>query len=210
MPIIGVVRNFNFESLRNPIQPYVFRFKNDHVLWGYLSVRLSGSNYSSTINAIENKWKEFVPNSPLQYYFVDADFEQMYRQEKQSAQMAVIFSILAIFIASLGLFGLTSFTVEQRTKEIGVRKAMGSSIAGIYVVISREIVVLISISALIAWPLIYYISSNWLEGFYYRINLGVFSFIAGLTIALGIAVLTISFRIMKAARINPAQSLKYE
>jgi putative ABC transport system permease protein len=210
LPIIGVVKNFNFESLRNPIQPYVFRFKNDHVLWGYLSVRLSGSNYSSTINAIENKWKEFVPNSPLQYYFVDADFEQMYRQEKQSAQMAVIFSILAIFIASLGLFGLTSFTVEQRTKEIGVRKAMGSSIAGIYVVISREIVVLISISALIAWPLIYYIASNWLEGFYYRINLGVFSFIAGLTIALGIAVLTISFRIMKAARINPAQSLKYE
>jgi putative ABC transport system permease protein len=210
MPIIGVVKNFNFESLRNPIQPYVFRFKNDYVLWGYVSVRLSGSNYSSTISAIENKWKEFVPNSPLQYYFVDADFEQMYRQEKQSAQMAVIFSILAIFIASLGLFGLTSFTVEQRTKEIGVRKAMGSSIAGIYIVISREIIILISISALIAWPLIYYIASNWLEGFYYRINLGVFSFIAGLTIALGIAVLTISYRIMKAARINPAQSLKYE
>jgi putative ABC transport system permease protein len=210
LPIIGVVRNFNFESLRNPIQPYLFRFKADNVLWGYLTVRLSGKNYSSTISTIENKWKDFVPNNPLQYYFVDADFEQMYKQEKQNAQMAVIFSILAIFIAALGLFGLTSFTVEQRTKEIGVRKAMGSSIAGIYIVISREIIILVSISALIAWPLIYYIAGKWLENFYYRINLGVFSFIAGLTIALGIAVMTISYRIMRAARVNPAQSLKYE
>jgi putative ABC transport system permease protein len=210
LPIIGVVRNFNFESLRNPIQPYLFRFKNDNVLWGYLTIRLSGKNYSGTISAIENKWKDFVPNNPLQYYFVDADFEQMYKQEKQNAQMAVIFSILAIFIAALGLFGLTSFTVEQRTKEIGVRKAMGSSIAGIYVVISREVIILVSISALIAWPLIYYIAARWLENFYYRINLGVFSFIAGLTIALGIAVMTISYRIMRAARVNPAQSLKYE
>jgi putative ABC transport system permease protein len=210
LPVIGVVKNFNFESLRNPIQPYLFRFKADGIFWGYLTVRLSGKNYLSTISSIENKWKDFVPNNPLQYYFVDADFEQMYKQEKQNAQMAVIFSILAIFIAALGLFGLTSFTVEQRTKEIGVRKAMGSSIASIYIVISREVIILVSISALIAWPLIYYIAGKWLENFYYRINLSVFSFIAGLTIALGIAVMTISYRIMRAARVNPAQSLKYE
>jgi len=210
LPIIGVVKNFNFESLRNPIQPYMMRFQNDNQLWGYLTVRLSARNYSGTISAIENKWKEFVPNNPLQYYFVDADFEQMYVQEKQNAQMAVIFSILAIFIAALGLFGLTSFTVEQRTKEIGVRKAMGSSIASIYIVISREVIILVSISALIAWPLIYYIAGKWLENFYYRISLGVFSFIAGLIIVLGIAILTISYRIMAAARVNPAQSLKYE
>ena len=210
IPVIGVVKNFNFESLRNPIQPYIMRFQGNNQLWGYLTVRLSGKNISSTISAIENKWKEFVPNNPLQYYFVDADFEQMYVQEKQNARMAVIFSILAIFIAALGLFGLTSFTVEQRTKEIGVRKAMGSSIAGIYVVISREVIILVSISALIAWPLIYYIGSKWLENFYYKINLGVFSFIAGLAIVLGIAVLTISYRILTAARVNPAHSLKYE
>jgi putative ABC transport system permease protein len=124
--------------------------------------------------------------------------------------MAIIFSALAIFIAALGLFGLTSFTVEQRTKEIGVRKAMGSSVAGIYVAISREVFVLISISALIAWPIIYYISDKWLQNFYYRINPGAFSFVAGLVIALGIALLTISYRIIKAAQVNPAQSLKYE
>jgi putative ABC transport system permease protein len=210
VPVIGVVKNFNFESLRNPIQPYILRFKTDHILWGYLTVRLSGKDIAGTISGIEGKWKEFIPNSPLQYYFIDADFEHMYVQEKQNAQMAVIFSILAIFIASLGLFGLTSFTVEQRTKEIGVRKAMGSTITSIYVVISREVIILVSVSALIAWPLIYYIAIKWLENFYFRINLGVFSFIAGLTIALGIAVMTISYRIMRAARVNPAQSLKYE
>ncbi len=134
----------------------------------------------------------------------------MYRQETQNAKLAVIFAALAIFIASLGLFGLTSFTVEQRTKEIGFRKAMGSSVSGIYLEISKEIIVLVSISALIAWPIIYYFAGRWLENFYYMINLGVFSFIAGFSIALGIAIFTISIRIIKAARINPAQSLKYE
>jgi putative ABC transport system permease protein len=210
LPVIGVVKNFNFESLRNPIQPYMFQFKTDDFLWGYLTVKISPLNYSKTISDIESKWKEYTVNNPLQYYFVDEDFEQMYIQEKQNAQMAVIFSILAIFVASLGLFGLTSFTVEQRTKEIGVRKAMGSSVTGIYIVISKEVIVLVSISALIAWPLIYYFADKWLQNFYFRINLGAFSFAAGLIIALGIAILTISYRILRAARVNPAQSLKYE
>ena len=210
LPVIGVVKNFNYESLRNPIKPYCLKFQNDNMLWGYITVRLTAQNHSKTIIAIENTWKEFVSNNPLQYYFLDADFKEMYKQESQNAQMAVIFSILAIFIASLGLFGLTSFTVEQRTKEIGVRKAMGSSVAGIYVVISREVVILVSVSAIIAWPLVYYWAGKWLQNFYYKINLGFFSLIIGLAIALGIAVLTISYRILRAARVNPAQSLKYE
>lgn len=208
--ITGVVKNFNYQSLRNPIQPYIFQFKRDEILFGYLTVRLSGQNVAQTINEIEKVWKEYLVNDPLQYYFLDDDFKQMYSQEKQNAQMAVIFSILAMFIAGLGLFGLTSFTVEQRTKEIGVRKAMGSSIAGIYYQISKEVFILVTISAVISWPLIYYIAGKWLENFYYRINLGVFSFIAGLSIALGIAILTISYKVIKAARVNPARSLKYE
>jgi putative ABC transport system permease protein len=210
LPVIGVVKNFNFESLRNPVGPYIIKFQNDRMLWGYIAVRLPARNYSAVVNQIENVWKEFVSNTPLQYYFVDEDFNQMYKQEKQNAQMAVIFSILAIFVASLGLFGLTAFTVEQRTKEIGVRKAMGSSIPGIYYVISREVFILVSISALIAWPVIYFIAGKWLENFYYRINPGLLIFLAGMLIALGIALMTISYRIMKAARINPAQSLRYE
>ncbi len=210
LPILGVVKNFNFESLRNPVQPCILKFQNDNMLWGYLTVRIAAANYTKTISSIEARWKEFTANAPLQYYFLDADFEQMYIQEKQNAQMAVIFSVLAIFIAALGLFGLTSFTVEQRTKEIGVRKAMGSSVAGIYIEISKEIIILISISAVIAWPVIYYIAGKWLENFYYRINPGLISFIAGLVVAMGIALLTISYQIMKAASVNPAQSLKYE
>jgi putative ABC transport system permease protein len=210
LQVIGVVKNFNFESLRNPIGPYILKFQNEEMMWGYITVRLNAQSYSSTISAIEDKWKEYIPNNPLQYYFIDEDFEQMYIQEKQNAQMAVIFSILAIFVAALGLFGLTTFTVEQRTKEIGVRKAMGSSVAGIYLVVSREVIVLVTISAVLAWPVVYYWAGKWLENFYYRINLGLFTFVAGLLIALGIAVLTISYRILKAARVNPAQSLKYE
>jgi putative ABC transport system permease protein len=209
-PIIGVVQNFNFQSLRNPIQPYILMLQGEGNYWGYITVRLSPANYQATINAIEEIWKEYSTNAPLQYYFLDADFDKMYSQEKQSAQMAMIFSLLAIFIAALGLFGLTSYTVEQRTKEIGVRKAMGSSIAGIYVEISKEIVLLVSISALIAWPVIYFYAGKWLENFYYKINLSIFSFIAGLVIALSIALITISYRVIKAARVNPAQSLKYE
>ena len=210
IPVIGVVKNFNFESLRNPIGPYILCFQTENFLWGYITVRLSAKNYAQTINEIEKVWKDYAANAPLQYYFMDADFEKMYVQEKQNAKMAVIFSILAIFIAALGLFGLTSFTVEQRTKEIGVRKAMGSTVTGIYVVISREIVILVSISALIACPLIYYVAEKWLQNFYYRITLGIFSFVAGLIVALGIALITISYRILKTAAVNPAQSLKYE
>jgi len=210
LPIVGVVSNFNFESLRNPIQPYMLQLQTDDNIWGYISVRLAPGTYMKTIAGIEKVWKEYASNAPLQYYFLDADFEQMYKQEKQNAKLAVIFAILAIFIATLGLFGLTSYTVEQRTKEIGVRKAMGSSITGIYVEISKEIVILVTVSAVIAWPLIYYYAGKWLQNFYYKINIGMATFIAGLVIALGIALLTISYRVLKAARINPAQSLKYE
>jgi putative ABC transport system permease protein len=210
MPIIGVVRNFNFESLRNPIQPYIFKFQGENRIWGYISVRLQAGSYSRTISEIEKVWKEYAANIPLQYYFLDADFEQMYRQETQNAKLAVIFAILAIFIAALGLFGLTSYTVEQRTREIGVRKAMGSSISGIYVEISREIVILVTVSGLIASPVIYYYAGKWLQNFYYKIDIGIITLVAGLAVALGIALITISYRVIAAARVNPAQSLKYE
>ena len=124
-PIIGVVQNFNFQSLRNPIQPYILRLQGEGNYWGYITVRLSPANYQATINAIEEIWKEYSANAPLQYYFLDADFEKMYSQEKQSAQMAMIFSLLAIFIAALGLFGLTSYTVEQKNKGDRCKKSNG-------------------------------------------------------------------------------------
>lgn len=210
LQVIGVVKNFNFKSLHNQIEPYLFCLRTDAYYGGYISVKLSPQNISGTISSIEKKWKEFTGNKPLSYYFLDKDFEQMYIAEKQNARMAVIFSILAIFIASLGLFGLTSFTVEQRTKEIGVRKAMGSSVTGIYATISKEVIILTFISALIAWPVVYIIAGKWLESFYYKIQLSAFSFIAGLAISLAIAVITISYRILRAANVNAAQSLKHD
>jgi putative ABC transport system permease protein len=210
MPIIGVVKNFHFESLQNEITPYMFRFKNERNNWGYYSVRISPMNTNATIKEIETVWKEFTANDPIQYFFMDQDFSRMYKQEKQSAQLSILFSILAIFIASLGLFGLTSFTVEQRTKEIGVRKALGASIANIFYLISREIMILVSISALIAWPLIYYVARNWLQNYYYRINLRAGDFLIGFAIAITIALITISYRTIRAARVNPVVSLRYE
>jgi putative ABC transport system permease protein len=210
LQVIGVVRNFHFKSLHSQISPYLFRLNTDDYPGSYLSVKLSALDYTKTIRAIETKWKEFTGNKSFNYYFVDDDFERLYVADKQNARISMIFSILAVFIAALGLFGLTSFTIEQRTKEIGVRKAMGSSITGIYFEISKEVIMLVSGSALIAIPLIYIIAAKWLESFYYRINPGIFTFLAGFSIALGVALLTISYRIMRAARVNPAESLKYE
>jgi putative ABC transport system permease protein len=208
--VVGVVKNFHFRSMHDQISPYMFCLKNDDVQDRYLSAKILLRNYSVTINEIRNLWKEFTGNGSLEYYFLDDDFEKMYAVEKQDARISEIFSILAVFIASLGLFGLTSFTVAQRTKEIGVRKAMGSSIGGIYLQISREIIILVIISALLAFPAIYYFGGKWLENFYYKISIGIFSFVLGLLVALGIAILSISFKIIRAARINPVQSLKYE
>lgn len=208
--VLGVMDDFNFESLRNPVNPYIVKVQDNGFLWGYISIRLKPENRTSTLAEIEKIWNNFVPNTPLQYYFIDEDFERMYIQEKQNAQMAVIFSVLAIFIATLGLFGLTSYTVEQRTKEIGVRKAMGCSVTGICFEVSKEIILLVAVSALLAWPLVYLWAGKWLMNFHYRIEPGYLSFLVGLLIALGIALISISFRVLKAARLNPSASLKYE
>lgn len=209
LPIIGVVKNFHFESLRNEISPCLFLFGKDKD-WNCISVKLSEKASGKTIKEIEKVWKEFTANDPMQYSFIDKDFEQMYKEEKQSANLAIIFTVLVIFIASLGLYGLTSFTVEQRTKEMGIRKAMGATVSSLFVLISKEIVLLVSISTLIAWPIVYYISKNWLQNYHYRINLPLFDFFLGFILAITIALITISYRTIKAARINPAESLRYE
>jgi len=210
LPIIGVVNDFDSESLRSEISPNIFKFKSKDNNWGYFSIRLSKGTSVATINEIEKVWKEYTSNDPLQYFFMDKDFEKLYKEEKQSANLAVLFTALAILIASLGLFGLTSFTIEQRTKEMGVRKAMGAKVSTLFFLISKEIVVLISISTLIAWPIIYFVSKSWLQNYHYRIGLPLFDFILGFVVAIVIALITISHRTLKAARVNPAESLRYE
>ena len=210
MPIIGVVNDFHFRSLQNRIEPYIFRFKNDDILWGYFSIRLAKDAPANTLNEIENIWKDFTSNEPMQYFFLDENLKTLYKEEQQNAKLSIVFTILAIIIASLGLFGLTSFTVEQRTKEIGIRKAMGATVGNIFYIISKEIIILVSVSTLIAWPAVFFIARNWLQNYYYKISLNVFDFLIGFIIALVIAVLTITYRTLKTAKLNPSESLRYE
>ncbi len=210
MPVIGVVKDFNFESLQSRINPHVFRFKKEGFNWGYITIKVAPKDMKKTIAGIEGVWKEFTSNDPLNYFFLDKDFVRLYKEERQNAEMAVLFAILAIFIAALGLFGLTSFAVEQRTKEIGIRKTMGASVFSIFFLISKEIIVLVTISTAIAIPVAFYIGNSWLQNYYYRINLGVFDFVIGFGIAIVIALATISYRTIKAATANPVDSLLYE
>ncbi|QGY46657.1 FtsX-like permease family protein [Maribellus comscasis] len=210
MPIIGVCNDFHFESLHNRINPYIMRFKQEGNNWGYITVKFNSDASVNSVKQIEDIWKRFASNNPLQYFFMNDDFSHMYKAERQNAELSVVFAILGIFIAALGLFGLTSFTIEQRTKEVGVRKALGASGISIFYLISKEIIVLVCIATAVAWPLIYWVASNWLHNYYYRINLRVFEFVIGFALAIAIALTTISYKTLKSIQINPANTLRYE
>ena len=210
IPIIGIVKDFIFESQKNQIAPFIFRLKGENDRNGCITVKIASQNYAGTIKRLEDAWHESKADEPIRYRFMDDIMRQLYIKERQNALIAVVSSILAIFVAILGLYGLTSFSVENRTKEIGVRKVMGSSITSICYLISKETLLLIMISALISFPVIYFVAGKWLENFFYRINPGVITFMGGLIITMLIALLTISYRTIKAARTNPARSLRYE
>ncbi len=210
MPIIGVAHNFHHESLRSGIAPYVIKFKQEDMNWGYISIKLSPTASAETLEKIENVWGSFTNNYPLQSFFMDENFERQYREEKQNARLSIVFTIIGIFIATLGLYGLTAFTVTQRTKEIGVRKTFGASIESIWFLVAKEIMVLIIISTAIAWPLIYWVADNWLQNYHYRISLQAGDFLIGFFIAIIIALATISYRTIQTALVNPAESLRYE
>lgn len=208
--IVGIVKDFHIRSLHQAISPYIILPKTEDTQWGYLTVRLSPENMSQTIKNIEEKWKQFADNDPLLYFFMDNEYANMYQEEQRSASLSIGFAILTILIASLGLFGLTSYTTEQRTKEIGIRKAMGSSVSKIVMLIAKETLQLVGIALVISWPVAYYFLSNWLTNYPYRTSIEPFDFIYTLLIIVFIAILTISYQTIKAARKNPAHSLRYE
>lgn len=210
MPVIGVVEDFHHESLRSPISPYLFRFKGERINWGYISIRLAKGKHAETISRIEEKWESFTAGSPISAYYLENDVDRMYREEKQNSRLSVVFAILGIIIAALGLFGLTSFSIAQRTREIGIRKTYGAGIYNIWYLFAREIVILVSIASLIAVPLIWWVADNWLQNYHYRISLGWVEFVFGLLIAVLIALLTISYRTIKTAKASPTTSLRYE
>ncbi len=208
--IIGVVDDFNFESLHSEIGPVILSIFRPNGFGRYLSVRVSTGDITSTIEHIKSKWHNYAGQQAFEYTFFDDDFAQLYAAEETSKNLFTSFSVLAIFIACLGLLGLAAYTSEQRTKEIGIRKTLGASVASILVLLSKEFTKWVLIANLIAWPLAYYMMNNWLQDFHYRIEISWITFIASGVAALMVALVTVSTQALKAAYTNPVESLKYE
>ncbi len=209
MDIIGIINDFHMESLHTKIGPtaVILVGTRPSVL---LSVRVRPGDLSKTLALLEDQWREFTDNQPFEYVFFDDQFDLLYKAEVQAGKVITAFACLAVFVACLGLLGLASFTASQRTKEIGIRKVLGATTSGIVVLLNKDFVIRVLAANLIAWPLAYYTMNRWLENFAYRIRIGIWMFLASAAAALFIALLTVSYQSIKAARNDPVDSLRYE
>jgi putative ABC transport system permease protein len=206
--VVGVVKDFNFQTLRSKVDPAIFTIARDQVR--YLVLRISPKGVSHTLQALQQKWQEFDARHPFEYSFVDENLSKLYQTEMRLGKIFGIFSALAIVIACLGLFGLASFTTEQRTKEIGIRKVLGASVSGIVAMLSRDFLKLVMLANLIAWPLAWWGMRQWLQDFAYRTPISWWIFGLAAVLALLIALLTVSFHAFRAAISNPVQALRNE
>jgi putative ABC transport system permease protein len=206
MNVIGVVKDFNFESYKMKVRPMVIQLtdKSNNLL-----VRYSGKA-DEVVKEVTTLWKEYASGDPLEYSFLDQNFDQLFREEERLGSLFTVFTVLAIFIASLGLFALAAFTAEQRTKEIGIRKAMGASVSSVTALLSKEFTVLVVISIILAIVPAYFLLDYWLSQFAYRVEITVFIFAISSLGALLIAWLTVGYQSLKAALIEPVKSLRYE
>jgi putative ABC transport system permease protein len=205
--VIGVVKNYNFKSLHSPVEGMAIRLGS---FGDNLAVRIQPGDHRATLSKFEQLWKENQPSLPFEYSFLDEDYEQMFEKEARMSNIFNIFSILAILIACMGLFGLAAYTAEQRTKEIGIRKAMGASSSSVVGLLTREFTKLVIISFVIATPLAWYLMKQWFNAFAYKTSIGVWPFILAGLIALLIAWFTVSYQSIKAAIANPVDSLRDE
>jgi len=205
--VIGVVKDFHFESLRTTIGPLMMDLDESNDL---IAFRVNTENLSGTIDLLRKKWKTFLPNQPFEYTFMDDQFDSMYQAEQRIGKIFSVFAALAIFIGCLGLFGLSAFTAEQRTKEIGIRKILGATVPNIIRLLLREFVIHIGVANLIAWPVAYLVMNRWLKDYAYRISPSIWIFLVAGMGTLAIAILTVSFQAIKAAISDPAKSLRYE
>jgi len=205
--VIGVVKDFHFESLREKIRGFVMRMSQGG---GRISVKVRPESISGTIRSIEKIWNEMSPAYPFEYTFLDETFDRLYSAEQRIGKIFLAFTLITIFVACLGLFGLASFTAEQRTKEIGIRKVLGASVGNVVVLLSRQFTKWVLLANVIAWPLVFFAMRKWLENFAYRIDMGIWIFVLSGVIALGIALLSVSTKAVKAATANPVDSLRYE
>ncbi|MBU1100227.1 MAG: ABC transporter permease [Bacteroidetes bacterium] len=206
--VIGVVEDFHFESMHHKIRPLLI-FK--HPDWpAYITMKIRPDNIRETVAHVEEVWKKFIPDKPIEYFFMDDDFARLYESEMRTSKIFSSFSLLAIFIACMGLFGLATFTTIQRRKEIGIRKSMGAGTPGIVLLLSKEFSLLVLLANIIAWPAAYYLMRLWLNNFEYRIDINLIYFLAAGAAALLIAILTICYQAIRAALANPVKSLRYE
>jgi len=207
-PIVGVVKDFHFESLHEPIKPMIFTHRPGAI--NSFLVKIEGGNLRAAVTELESVWHRIVPDWPFVNRFLDDDYEALYRAEERTGVLFSSFAVIAIIIACLGLFGLSAFVIEQRTKEIGIRKTLGASIPGIVGLLSKKYLALVLLANLIAWPLAWFSMSRWLEAFAYRIEIGPGTFILTGCAAVLIALLTVSFQAVRAALANPVDALHYE
>jgi len=208
--VIGVVKDFNFASLRNRIEPLIITNVPDGGAFEYLLVKTGNKNIPAVIKGIENKWSELTPNSPFEYSFLDQKFEQVYKAELSIQKLLKSFSMLTIFIALLGLLGLSKFSIDSRIKEIGVRKVNGATVKEILLLLNENYIKLIILAFAVASPVAWFAIHKWLENFAYKTTLSWWIFALAGLLALGIALLTVSFQSWKAATRNPVEALRYE
>ncbi|OEK07274.1 hypothetical protein BFP71_05785 [Roseivirga misakiensis] len=206
--VVGIVKDFHFSSLHQSIEPLVIGLRPEDSQ--VFSVKMTGQNVKENVAFLEKTVKEINPNYPFEYSFLDESFERLYRSENTIGTLADYFSLIAIFISLLGLFGLASFAAEQRIKEIGVRKVLGASIGNLLMLMTKGFMVLVGLGFLIAAPIGYYFMDNWLNAFEYRVDIGPSVFIIAGLASLIITVLTVSYHSLKAVHANPVNSLKYE
>jgi putative ABC transport system permease protein len=205
--VIGLMKDYHQTGMYNQIESLLLIYRpNNNVVYA----KLSDKDVQGTLRFIETKWKEIFPEKPFEYKFLTERFNQQFSADEKRGLIFTLFTILAILIACLGLFGLASYMVEQRTKEIGIRKVVGASEGIIVKMISKEFLLLISISIIIAFPIAFYMMSSWLQNYVYRTKLGVMIFIIAAIITLTITFITISYKAYKAAILNPASSLRTE
>ena len=206
-PIVGLVKNFNFESLHSPVGPLIFALQRST---GLASFKVNTANINPLIKQIRNEWKTMAPGMPFSYRFLDESFNEMYRAEQRVGEIAMIFSVLAILISCLGIFGLATFIAEQRMKEIGIRKVLGASVRGIVGLLSRDFMKLVAIAFVIATPFAWWVMNKWLQGFVDRAGFSWWIFVVAGLAALFIALATVSLQSVRAALMNPTKSLKAE
>ncbi len=206
--IVGVMKNYHYQSVRVPIEPFVVTIDPESI--NFAIVRLKAGEVPASLQAVQRAWETVNQAYPFEFRFFDQDFDVMYRADARMGSILRVFSVLAIFIACLGLFGLASFTAEQRTKEIGVRKVLGASAPGIAVLLAKEFVRWVLVANLLAWPVAYLVMKKWLQGFASRVELAWWLFAAAGAGALLLALFTVSFQAIRAARSNPIDALKYE